>query len=174
MEIWKRNLWVLWIGAFITSASYTMVIPFLPLFLLELGVKQHTELWSGFLFSSAFLAGAIASPFLGNLADKYGRKLMIIRAGIFLFLIYTLTAFVTNPYELLTLRVMQGLLTGFIPGTIALIGTNTPNHKVGYALAMISTSTAAGGVLGPLLGGGIAQLAGSRIAFASAGIIVLF
>jgi MFS transporter, DHA1 family, multidrug resistance protein len=173
MMNWKRNLWVLWIGAFFTSASYSMVIPFLPLFLLQIGVHRHTEMWSGLLFSAAFLAGAIASPYWGMLSDRYGRKLMIIRAGIALFVIYTLTAFVTNPYELLTLRIMQGLLSGFIPGTIALIGTNTPNNKVGYALAMISTATASGGVIGPLLGGGIAQLVGNRFAFGSAGILVL-
>ncbi|TCP31295.1 putative MFS family arabinose efflux permease [Scopulibacillus darangshiensis] len=173
MEIWKRNLLILWIGAFFTSSSYTMVIPFLPLFLLQMGVHQHTAMWSGLLFSAAFLAGAIASPIWGALSDKFGRKPMIIRAGFFLFLIYTLTAFVTNPYELLTLRIMQGLLTGFIPGTIALIGTNTPDKKVGYALAMISTATASGSVIGPLLGGGISALVGNRLAFASAGFIVL-
>ncbi|GGE30360.1 MFS transporter [Pullulanibacillus camelliae] len=173
MLVWKRNLWVLWIGAFFTAASFSMVIPFLPLFLLQLGVHTHTELWSGMIFSAAFLAGAFASPIWGALGDKYGRKPMIIRAGFFLFLIYTLTAFVTNPYEILILRIMQGLLTGFIPGTIALIGTNTPKEKVGYALAMISTATAAGSIIGPLLGGSIAQLVGNRLAFASAGVQVL-
>jgi MFS family permease len=173
MTVWKRNLWVLWIGAFFTAASYSMVIPFLPLFLLQIHVHQHIEMWSGVLFSAAFLAGAIAAPFWGSLSDRYGRKPMIIRAGLALFAIYTLTAFVTNPYELLALRISQGLLTGFIPGTIALVGTNTPNDKVGYALAMISTATAAGGVIGPLIGGGIAELAGNRIAFASGGLLVL-
>lgn len=173
MAIWKRNLFVLWIGAFFTAASYSMVIPFLPMFLLQIGVHSHTEMWSGLLFSSAFLAGAISSPIWGSLGDRFGRKPMIIRAGLFLALIYSLTAFVTNPYEILGLRVMQGLLTGFIPGTIALIGTNTPREKVGYALAMISTATAAGGIIGPLLGGTIASFVGNREAFASAGIIVL-
>jgi MFS family permease len=81
-------------------------------------------------------------------------------------------AFVTNPYQILVLRILQGLLTGFIPGAIALIGTNTPNHKVGYALSMISTASASGTILGPLLGGGISHLVGNRWAFASAGIIV--
>ncbi len=173
MESWKRNLWLLWFGSFVTSASYSMVIPFLPLFLLQIGVHEHTEMWSGLLFSAAFFAGAIASPFWGSLADKYGRKPMIVRAGFFLFLIYTLTAFVTNPYELLALRIMQGLLTGFIPGAIALVGTNTPEQKVGYALSVMSTATATGGIVGPLLGGVVARLFENRVAFASAGILVL-
>ena len=173
MESWQRNLFLLWIGAFVTAASYSMVIPFLPLFLLQIGVHHHTELWSGMLFSASFLAGAVISPYWGSLADKYGRKPMIIRSGLALFFVYTLTAFVSNPYELLGLRILQGLLSGYIPGAIALIGTNTPEDKVGYALALISTSTATGNIIGPLLGGGIAKLFDNRVAFASAGIMVL-
>lgn len=173
MIMWKRNLLVLWIGCFFTSASFSMVIPFLPIFLLKIGVTHNTEFWSGLLFSAAFFGGAISAPFWGRVADKYGRKPMIIRAGFVLFVIYTLTAFVTNPYQLLVLRFLQGLLSGFIPGSIALIGTNTPNDKVGYALSMISTATASGGIVGPLLGGAIADLVSNRWAFASAGIVVL-
>ncbi|CAI9393205.1 MFS transporter [Niallia sp. Sow4_A1] len=172
MEIWKRNLLVLWIGVFFTSASFNMVIPFLPIFLLELNVHENTEIWSGLLFSAAFFAGAFASPFWGRLADKYGRKPMIIRAGFVLFVVYTLAAFVTNPYQLLVLRIMQGLLSGFIPGAIALIGTNTPSDKTGYALSMISTASASGGIMGPLIGGVLSQLVGNRLSFASAGLLV--
>ena len=173
MATWKRNLLVLWVGVFFTAASFHMVIPFLPIFLLELHVHEHTEIWSGLLFSAAFFAGALSSPFWGRVADKYGRKPMIIRAGFVLFIVYTLAAFVTNPYQLLILRILQGLLSGFIPGAIALVGTNTPSHKTGYALSMISTASATGGIVGPLLGGLIAELVGNRSAFASAGFIVL-
>jgi MFS family permease len=173
VEVWKKNLWVLWIGSFITAASFSMVVPFLPLFLLELGVHTHTEIWSGLLFSAAFFAGAISSPYWGSLADRYGRKPMIIRAGFVLFFIYILTSMVTNPYELLALRLTQGLLSGFIPGAIALVGTNTPETKVGYALSMMSTATATGSIVGPLLGGLISRLVSHRAAFATAGVLVL-
>jgi len=172
METWRRNLLLLWFGCFVTSASYSMVIPFLPLFLLQIGVHEHAEMWSGLLFSAAFFAGAIASPFWGSLADKYGRKPMIIRAGFSLCAIYILTAFVDNPYELLGLRILQGLLTGYIPGAIALVGTNTPEQKTGYALSLIATATSSGGIMGPLLGGFIAKLLDNRVAFASAGVLV--
>lgn len=150
-----------------------MVIPFLSLFLIQLGVSKNIELWSGILFSSAFLAGAISSPFWGAVGDKYGRKPMIVRAGIVLFVIYVLMAFVTNEYQLLTLRILQGLLSGFIPGSIALVGTNTPEHKVGYALSLMSTATATGGIMGPMLGGILAKIFDNRIAFASAGVLCL-
>jgi DHA1 family multidrug resistance protein-like MFS transporter len=173
MEAWKRNLWVLWIAAFIGSASLTMVIPFLPLFLLQLGVHDHTEMWTGLLFSSTFLASAITSPFLGSLADRFGRKKMIIRAGFVLVIVFTLTSVVTNPYQLLALRIFHGLLAGYIPAIIALIGTNTPEDKAGYALTTISTAMASGRIMGPLLGGGIALISNTRIAFASAGVLIL-
>ncbi|WP_040289683.1 MFS transporter [Alicyclobacillus hesperidum] len=173
METWQRNLVVLWIGTLLTSASYSMVVPFLPLFLLKIGVHSHTELWSGALYSAAFLAGAIAAPYWGSVGDRFGQKPMIIRAGIALFITYGLTAFVQNPYELLGLRILQGLLSGYIPGSIALIGSNTPEDKVGYALSMISAASSGGGIVGPLLGGTIARLAGNRVAFGSAAILVL-
>ncbi|WCF09368.1 MFS transporter [Paenibacillus thiaminolyticus] len=171
METWKKNLWILWFGAFIVSSSFSMVVPFLPLFLIQIGVKDHLELWSGILFSSAFLAGAISSPFWGAVGDKYGRKPMIIRAGLALCVIYLLTAFVTNPVQLLILRLLQGLLSGFIPGSIALVGTNTPERKVGYALSMMSTATATGSIMGPMLGGVLARIFDNRIAFGSAGVL---
>jgi len=172
MESWQRNLWILWVGCFVTSASFSMVIPFLPLFLLQIGVTHDTEVWSGLLYSCSFLAGALVSPFWGSLADKYGRKPMIIRSGFSLCVIYILTSFVTSPYELLGLRTLQGLLAGYIPGAIALVGTNTPEHRVGYALAAISTATASGGIMGPLLGGIIARVLDNRVAFGSAGVLV--
>lgn len=174
MEGWQRNLLILWLGCFVTSASFSMVIPFLPLFLIQIGVKHGIEMWSGLLYSVSFLAGALVSPYWGSLADKYGRKPMIIRAGLALCLVYLLTAFVTDPYELLALRVTQGLLSGYIPGAIALVGTNTPENRVGYALASISAATATGGIVGPLLGGVIARLFDNRVAFASAGVLVFF
>lgn len=169
MESWKKNLWILWFGSFIVSSSFSMVVPFLPLFLIDLGVTDNIELWSGIIFSVAFFAGAVSSPFWGAVGDKYGRKPMIIRAGLVLFVIYILMAFVTNPYQLLILRILQGLLSGFIPGAIAIVGTNTPEKKVGYALSMMSTATATGSIMGPLLGGVLASLFSNRLSFVIAG-----
>lgn len=173
METWRRNLIALWIGVFLCSASYSMVVPFLPLFLLQIGLHHNVELWSGLLFSVAFLTGALFAPYWGALADRYGRRPMILRSGFALFASYILTAYVQDPTQLLILRAVQGVLAGYIPNSIALIGTSAPEKRVGWALSLLSTAGATGTVVGPVLGGAIARVVGNRVAFSSAGILML-
>ncbi|GIP39537.1 MFS transporter [Paenibacillus sp. J31TS4] len=171
---WKHNLAVLWIGVFFCSTAYSISIPFLPIFLShELGVTSHLEAWSGVAFGITFLASALVSPFWGSLADKYGRKPMLIRSGYSLAALYFLNYFVQDPYQLLVLRVFQGLLAGYVPASIALVATNTPDKHVGYALGIMSTAGATGGIIGPLVGGTVSRLFGNREAFLFSGIVVL-
>jgi DHA1 family multidrug resistance protein-like MFS transporter len=172
MSRWQKNLTALWVGCFLTSASYSMVVPFLPLFLVDLGVRRHVEVWSGLLFSVSYLAGALVAPYWGRLSDRYGRRPMILRAGFALTGVYLATAFVRTPEELLALRIVQGLMAGYIPAAIALVGTNTPEERVGYALSLLSTASSAGGIVGPLLGGVISHLVGYPASFAAAGGVV--
>ncbi|WP_127588629.1 MFS transporter [Paenibacillus koleovorans] len=175
MELsWKRNLYVLWLGIFFCSMSYSISVPFLPLFLnSELGVESHLETWSGVAFGITFLASAMIAPYWGSLADKYGRKPMILRSGFSLSALYLLTYFVSNPYELVGIRIMLGLLSGFVPSSIALIATNTPDKQVGYALGIISTAGAAGSILGPFIGGLSSHWFGFRESYLLSGTIVL-
>ncbi|WP_446685722.1 MFS transporter [Paenibacillus alginolyticus] len=171
---WKRNLFVLWVGTFLVSMAYTVSIPFMSLFLQDdLGVQSHLELWTGVVFAITFLAAALIAPFWGSLADKYGRKPMMLRAGICLSIAYFLYFIVQNPYELILIRIMEGLLAGYIPSAIALVATNTPEKHVGYALGIISTSSATASILGPLLGGVVSHLIGTRETFLLAGVMVL-
>lgn len=173
METWRRNLWILSFGTLIASAGYSMVVPFLPLFIVQLGVHTNVATWSGVIFSTAFLAGAIVAPFWGAVADRYGRKPMLIRSGITLAVVYVLTAFVHNVAELLILRLIMGALSGYIPAAIALVGSTTPEESVGYAMAMISTASSTGGILGPLLGGVVSHWFGYGNSFLVAGIAVM-
>ncbi|CAM5790804.1 MULTISPECIES: MFS transporter [Brevibacillus] len=171
---WKRNLVVLWIGVFFCSAAYSISIPFLPIFLhTSLGVNEHLEAWSGISFGITFLASALISPYWGSLSDKYGRKPMLIRSGYSLAVLYFLNYLVTDPYSFLALRVLQGLLAGFVPASIALVATNTPDKHVGYALGIMATSGATGGIIGPLIGGFVSHLWGNREAFLFSAVVVL-
>lgn len=171
---WKRNLFVLWTGVFFCSTAYTISIPFIPLFLsTELGITNHLEAWSGISFGITFLASALIAPFWGSLSDKYGRKPMLIRSGFSLAVMYFLTYFIHDPYLFLVLRIFQGLLAGYVPAAIALVATNTPEDKSGYALGIMATAGATGGIMGPLVGGTVSHLIGNREAFIFSGLVVL-
>ncbi|USG63341.1 MFS transporter [Brevibacillus ruminantium] len=171
---WKRNLIVLWLGVFFCSSAYSISIPFLPIFLhSSLGVNEHLEAWAGISFGITFLASALISPYWGSLADKYGRKPMLIRSGYSLAVLYFLTYLVKDPYLFLLLRILQGLLAGFVPASIALVATNTPEKNVGYALGIMATSGATGGIVGPLIGGFVSHLWGNREAFLFSAFVVL-
>lgn len=163
---WKRNLYVLWTGVFFCSMAYSAAIPFIPLFLKnDLGVEHHVNQWSGFAFGVTFLASALIAPYWGSLADKYGRRPMLIRSGYSLAALYLVTFFVKDPYVFLLVRVCQGLLAGYVPASIALVATNTPEEKTGYALGVMATASASGGIIGPLVGGVVSHLTSNREAF---------
>lgn len=172
---WKRNLYVLWTGVFFCSMAYSAAIPFIPLFLKnDLGVEHHVNQWSGFAFGVTFLASALIAPYWGSLADKYGRRPMLIRSGYSLAALYLVTYFVHDPYVFLVVRVCQGLLAGFVPASIALVATNTPEDKSGYALGVMATAGASGGIVGPLVGGVVSHLTSNREAFLfSAGVVLI-
>lgn len=173
MDQAQKNLYVLWVGNFLTACSFSLVMPFLPRFIAELGVSDNLYAWSGWTYAITFVASSIMSPIWGNLADRYGRKPMIIRSGISISTIYFLMSIVTSPYQLFGLRMLNGALSGFIPSAVALVATNTPEHRVGRALAVLQTGSASGTVLGPLLGGTLAQLLGIRVTMRVASVLVL-
>lgn len=170
----RLNLWVLWLGSFLAACSFSLVMPFLPRFIASLGVTENLYLWSGITYGVTFLSSAIMSPVWGNLADRYGRKPMIIRSGISIGIIYFLMSLTQNHYQLLGLRMLNGALAGFIPSAIALVATNTPDHRMGWSLAIIQTGTASGTILGPMLGGTLADLIGIRAAMRVSSILILF
>lgn len=164
---WKRNLAVVWVGCFLTGAAFSLVMPFLPLYVEQLGVTGHSQLnmWSGLVFSITFLFSAVASPFWGGLADRKGRKLMLLRSALGMSMVMLFMGLAQNIWQFLALRALLGLLGGFVPNANALIATQIPRHKSGWALGTLSTGAVSGALLGPLMGGLMADNYGLRSVF---------
>ena len=173
MEQWRKNVYLLWVAVFIAAACWTMVMPFMPVFLeKELGVTENVSTWAGAIAAVNSLGMALMAPVWGAMGDRLGRKLMMMRAGIVLTIAYAAMAFVGGPYELLGVRILIGCFTGFIPTATALVGTTTPQEHVGRALTMVATAAPTGSILGPLLGGLIADIFGIRGAMMTGAVLI--
>lgn len=164
MEQWKRNLYVCWIGTFLTSAALSQVAPILPLYIHELGLTNVASIamWAGFAYGATTLTMTVASPIWGTLADLYGRKPMLLRASLGMAIVLLATAFVSSVGQLVAVRLFMGTISGYNSGSITLIATETPTEKSGWALGTLSTGAVCGQLLGPLLGGYLAEAVGLR------------
>lgn len=167
MPIWKRNLFVCWIGVFIAAIGMSEVAPILPLYIRYLGINNSSLVsqLSGIMFGCTYLITAIFSPIWGHAADKVGRKPMILRAGLGLSIVYLLMGFVPNIYFLMVLCAVQGAITGYSTACNTLIATQTDREYVGYALGTLSTASVAGSLLGPTLSGLIEAALGLKAVF---------
>lgn len=164
---WKRNLAVIWVGELLAISGFSLVMPFLPYYVQELGIRdpQQVALWAGMLTSAHAAAMAVASPFWGSLADRYGRKLMVERAmfgGVFAL---TLMGFAQSAPQLLFLRLLQGFLTGTVVAATTLVASSVPRERVGSALGFLQMAIYLGATLGPTLGGVLADTVGYRPTF---------
>ena len=144
-----------------------MFLPFLPLYLRTLGVTEAGQLErvSGLLFAAPFFAATVATPVWGVLGDRHGRKLMVVRASLGLAIATLLMGFATTVPQLFFLRLAQGAVSGFIAAALALMASSAPRERMGYALGTLQTAIPAGTILGPLIGGTLADLIGYRQIF---------
>lgn len=171
---WKKNLFVAWIGCFFTGASFSVVMPFIPVYVEQLGTpSDQVELFSGLAISVTAFASAIVAPIWGNLADRKGRKLMMIRAAAGMTVTMGSLAFVPNAYWLLVMRFLNGILSGYIPNATAMIASQAPKEKSGWALGTLSTGAIAGSLIGPSMGGALAQWFGMENVFLITGVLLL-
>lgn len=171
---WKQNLKVAWIGNFLTGVSFTLVMPFISVFVEELGVTgSQVEYFAGLAVSTNALAAAIMAPIWGSLADRYGRKPMMVRAAFAMIFTMGGMAFVPNVFWMIVLRVLNGIFTGYIPNATALVASQVPKDKTGYALGTLSTGAVAGNLIGPTLGGFLAEIVGIHNVFLLVGLLYL-
>lgn len=175
MESWKVNLISVWFGCFFTGLAISQILPFLPLYVSQLGVSSHEALsmWSGLTFSVTFLVSAIVSPMWGSLADRKGRKLMLLRASLGMAIAILLQAFATNVWQLLLLRALMGLTSGYIPNAMALVASQVPRDRSGWAISTLSTAQISGVIGGPLMGGFLADHVGLRAVFLITAVLLM-
>jgi DHA1 family multidrug resistance protein-like MFS transporter len=184
MELWKKNLYTLWNAQFIAVVGLSMVVPFFPLYLRELGVAdpQRVKIWSGVLFAAPFMVSSFLQPIWGILGDRYGRKPMVIRGMVGMGLANILMGFAQTAPQLLLLRLFQGSVAGFMAPSLAMLSTCTPDTRTGQALGTLQSSIVSGMTIGPLLGGLMAHFMGYRFiffwtgffCFAAGAIVLLF
>lgn len=164
-------VWILTIGMSFLAICYTMIIPFLPVYLLELGVeREELALWSGLSFSISFFVAAVMAPVWGRLADKHGKKLMAVRAGLLIGISYLWSAFVQDEYQFLLVRAFQGFANGFMPAAMTMVSLSVPKERVGTAMGIFQMGLVLGNTVGPLTGGVTELAVGMRPVFVVAGI----
>lgn len=168
---WKRNLVVCVCGSFTTILAMTLLLPFLPLYVQQLGVKHHAAIvqWSGIAYGATFFTASLTAPLWGRLADRYGRKLMLIRASLGMAIAMSLIGMAHNIWELVALRLLTGLLGGYASGSMQLVAAQTPKTRSGWALGVLAAGMMAGNLVGPLVGGLLPPLVGIRATFWLAG-----
>jgi MFS family permease len=168
---WRRNLVICLLGSFTTIIAMTLLLPFLPLYVAQLGVTTHAAIaqWSGIAYGATFFAAALVAPVWGRLADRYGRKVMLVRASFGMAIAMSLIGMVDNVWELVAVRLFAGLAGGYASGSTILVATQTPKGRSGWALGVLSSGIMAGNLAGPLLGGWLPPHIGIRGTFWMAG-----
>jgi DHA1 family multidrug resistance protein-like MFS transporter len=168
MQRWKVNLVVLMCGNFLVMAGMTMIIPFLSLYLeKDLGLTDNHVIgvWAGFIFAANFVTSFLFQPLWGKLADRYGRKLMLLRSGFGMSIVMVLMGFANAPWQLLALRMLNGIISGYTPAAVALVSATTPKERTGFAMGTLQSGGTAGTILGPFIGGLLADSFGFRPIF---------
>jgi DHA1 family multidrug resistance protein-like MFS transporter len=173
---WKSTLVASWVAQICSTIGFAMCIPFLPPFVRELGIHDERAvlIWSGWLSTAAGVIMALVAPIWGTIADRHGRKLMVMRSMFGGMIVLGGMAYVHSVHELLALRMLQGVLTGTVAASVALVGSVVPPRRAGFALGLMHTATYIGNSLGPGVGGRLAYAYGLRIPFlCAAGFLLL-
>lgn len=171
---WRRNMYVCLSGSFTNVMAMTLLLPFLPIYVAQLGVKSEAAVvqWSGIAYGITFLGAGLVAPLWGKFADIYGRKPILLRASLAMAICMSLIGMSQNIWQLVILRLMAGLLGGYSSGAVVMVASQTPRKHSGWALATLSTGVLAGTLLGPLVGGYLPGLIGIRQTFFLAGGVI--
>lgn len=175
-QTWKRTFYAAWTAQMCSIMGFSFVLPFLPLYIQsDLGIsdKGDAALWAGIVGASAAVTLAISSPIWGALADRFGRKPMVLRSMLGGAVVLVLMSQARTVGQLVALRLVQGCLTGTVSASVALVASVAPRERSGYALGMMQAAVFVGASVGPCFGGLVAQAYGLRAAFVAAGLLLL-
>ncbi len=173
---WQRTLWAMVGVQFVMSIAFSILSPILPLFLPQLGVvsAEAVDVWAGVLASVTSFVAIFTAPVWGGLADRYGRKLMVLRSTLGISIFTLLMGVAGNPWHMLAFRAGMGALAGFNSAATVLVSTQVPEQRLGYSLGWLSTGQLVGSLIGPIIGGAVADVTGSyRMPFFFAGAVSL-
>ncbi len=176
MNNWKKSLIAICVMQFLGLMAMAQFMPFLPFYIQSLGVQDMSKAvsWAGVIFGIGFLFAGLMAPVWGNLADKYGRKRMVLRAMLGSALALILMAYARNVTDLFVLRMFHGLLGGFVSAITALVIVLAPKDKVGFAVGAQQSALLAGVIGGPLVGGVFVDVWGFRpLLLCSAGLLII-
>jgi DHA1 family multidrug resistance protein-like MFS transporter len=174
MASWKKSFNALWIAELFAIAGFSTSNPMLPIFLTEIGVHDPVALnwWTGSINGVSSLALAILAPIWGALADSYGRKLMLLRAMIGGSILMGLLALTNSPWQVLFIKTLQGCITGTVAAATVLTASIVPASEIGYRLGLMQMAVFVGNSLGPMFGGFITDVAGSRLSFVATSVLL--
>ena len=175
LRTWRTTLAAMFIAQFLSGVGFSFVLPFFPFFFRSLGVESQEAVlrWNGW---SALVFGVtmtVSAPIWGILADRYGRKLMVIRSMLAASIILGLMGFATQPWHLLVLRLFQGATTGTVTASITLVSSISKPSNRGFSLGLMQTAILLGAAAGPLLGGVLAEQYGFKVSCALASVLLL-
>ncbi len=182
-ESWRKNLYTIFVAEFIVIVGFSFVSPFMPLFIQDLGTftSQKAAFWAGIATSASGIAMFFSAPLWGIVADRWGRKPMVLRAMFGAGVVLALIGLAPNIYYVIALRFVQGLLSGTVAAASALVASLTPRNKMPFAMGLLMVAVFVGTSFGPLVGGFMADSVGYKAAFFitggflfSGGLIVLF
>ncbi|NLC38581.1 MAG: multidrug efflux MFS transporter [Clostridia bacterium] len=175
MDQRKKNLYIMVVVQFMMMSGINIIVPFLPLFVKELGITEPgaARMWSGLLIGIHALFAALVSPIWGSVADRYGRKLMVIRSCLGVAIFTFLMAYAQSVYHILLLRTLQGCFSGFSAAALTLVASQTSKEKMGYALGLLQTGQVLGILAGPILGGLVSDFFSYRTTFQVTGLLAL-
>jgi DHA1 family multidrug resistance protein-like MFS transporter len=170
-EHWRKNLFAIALAQFIALGGANLVFPFMPFYVEDLGVTDQDDIaiWSGLLATATGTMLFFFSPIWGSLADRFGRKQMLLRAYVGAMVTITLQGLVQSVWQLVLLRGLQGIFVGTIPAATALVASGTPKDRVAYALGVVQMALFTSQFVGPLVGGVMAESLGFRLTFLVSG-----